>query len=291
MKNDFTIDTVALWNMINNNRVAECELKRLKGLLDDIEDKQIKKRSYDSLLQDIKNDLTLWEKLGVNNKIINSKDIRQTWITNKNGKTVNGYHLTRNGVIVALGKESSYVKMSVLKHFDSLFKKDLEEQAKEVQQKEVEKAKEPKQEVLKETTKEPKPQEEVITVAKQRMNSIVGKVISWSVICELNDWTNSKVGRAKYINALEQFYFVEIHKKRGYLLTRKTKEQLDQQETRKNSTKTKRVMATSSDNTYSIKFDSIAQAKDYFNLQNTGYISGACKSGKLAYGYYWKYLD
>jgi hypothetical protein len=58
-------------------------------------DEQIKKRTYDSLLQDIDNDLTLWTHLGISNKIIGASDIVRVAITDINGKTERGYNLTR----------------------------------------------------------------------------------------------------------------------------------------------------------------------------------------------------
>lgn len=299
MGNEFTIDTLTLFNMINNNRVAECELKRLKGLLDDKAEEQIKRRSYESLLNDIESDLTLWERLGVNNKIIGINDIKQTWITDVNGRTVSGYNLTKTGVIVALGKESNYVKMTVLKHFESLRKKALEQRAKECQQQEVkaletpkEEVKEVPKEVVKEVPKQEKPrkEEEIVKPNVTLMNALVGKIISWETICELNGWRKNG-SREKYIETLEENYFVQVHHRKGYLLTRKTKEQIEQQKARKTSTKTRKVMATDVKRTYSIKFDSIKQAKEYFNFRDTSNISGACKHGNVAYNHYWKYLE
>lgn len=281
--NDFTIDTVTLWNMINNNRVTECELKRLRGLLTDKMDEQIKKRTYDSLLQDIDNDMTLWTHLGIGNKIIGANDIVRVAITDINGKTVRGYNLTRTGVIVALGKESSYVKMSVLKHFDSLHKKELEQRAKECQQQEVKQVDKPK-----ETPKETPKQVEEITFSKTKMNDLVGRLVSWNTICETNGWKATKVGREKYINVLENCYFVQIYNRKGYLLTRKTKEQMEQRTT---SRKTRKVMATDLNHTYTVRFDSIKQAKEYFNVKDTTNISLACRNGNVAYGHYWRYLD
>lgn len=288
--NEFTIDTVTLCNMINNNRVTECELKRLRGLLTDKMDEQIKKRTYDSLLQDIDNDLTLWTHLGISNKIIGASDIVRVAITDINGKTVRGYNLTRTGVIVALGKESSYVKMSVLKHFDSLRKKSLEQRAKECQQQEVKQVEVPKEEVKQvEKPKEtPTKQVEEITFSKTKMNDLVGRLVSWNTICETNGWKATKVGREKYINVLENCYFVQIYNRKGYLLTRKTKEQMEQRTT---SRKTRKVMATDLNHTYTVRFDSIKQAKEYFNVKDTTNISLACRNGNVAYGHYWRYLD
>lgn len=283
--NDFTIDTVTLWNMINNNRVTECELKRLRGLLTDKMDEQIKKRTYDSLLQDIDNDMTLWTHLGVSNKIIGANDIVRVTITDINGKTVRGYNLTRTGVIVALGKESSYVKMSVLKHFDSLHKKELEQRAKECQQQEVKQVDKPKETPKAEV---PTKQVEEITFSKTKMNDLVGRLVSWNTICETNGWKATKVGREKYINVLENCYFVQIYNRKGYLLTRKTKEQMEQRTT---SRKTRKVMATDLNHTYTVRFDSIKQAKEYFNVKDTTNISLACRNGNVAYGHYWRYLD
>ena len=298
--NDFTIDTVTLWNMINNNRVTECELKRLRGLLTDKMDEQIKKRTYDSLLQDIDNDMTLWTHLGISNKIIGASDIVRVAITDINGKTVRGYNLTRTGVIVALGKESSYVKMSVLKHFDSLHKKELEQRAKECQQQEVKQVETPKAEVEtpKETpTETPKRQVlkvEDIDVNKTKLNDVIGRIVSWDRICECNGWGKknmSSTTRDKYISALEQYYFVQIHARKGYLLTRKSVEQIEQQKARKTSRNTRKVMATDIDGVYSIKFDSITQAEEYFNIRHSSNITRACQTHKVAYGHYWKYLD
>lgn len=288
--NEFTIDTVTLCNMINNNRVTECELKRLRGLLTDKMDEQIKKRTYDSLLQDIENDLTLWTHLGISNKIIGASDIVRVAITDINGKTVRGYNLTRTGVIVALGKESSYVKMSVLKHFDSLHKKELEQRAKECQQQEVKQVETPKAEVPKETPKRQVLKVEDIDVNKTKLNDVIGRIVSWEKICECNGWKKASTGREKYISALEKYYFVQIHTRKGYLLTRKTLEQIEQQKARK-TTRAKKVMATDIDGVYCIKFDSITQAKEYFNVKDSSNISKACVNGRIAYGHYWKYLD
>ena len=298
--NDFTIDTVTLWNMINNNRVTECELKRLRGLLTDKMDEQIKKRTYDSLLQDIDNDMTLWTHLGIGNKIIGANDIVRVAITDINGKTVRGYNLTRTGVIVALGKESSYVKMSVLKHFDSLHKKELEQRAKECQQQEVKQVETPKAEVEKPTetpTETPTRQTvkiEDINISKSKLNDVIGRIVSWEKICECNGWGKKNMStttRDKYISALEQYYFVQIHARKGYLLTRKSVEQMEQQKARKTSRNTRKVMATDIDGVYSIKFDSITQAEEYFNIRHSSNITRACQTHKVAYGHYWKYLD
>jgi hypothetical protein len=185
--------------------------------------------------------------------------------------------------------------MSVLKHFDSLRKKSLEQRAKECQQQEVKQVEVPKEEVkqVEKPTKQTVRIED-INISKSKLNDVIGRIVSWEKICECNGWGKKNMStttRDKYISALEQYYFVQIHARKGYLLTRKSVEQMEQQKARKTSRNTRKVMATDIDGVYSIKFDSITQAKEYFNVKDSSNISKACQTHKVAYGHYWKYLD